>query len=309
MNSDSSLVIEAEPSPSLIIAADRALARAAVVALRDELKAYPKPGLVSPVDSGAHTDMDFALMSRSADSLLEPFADLAAAGRAGRSFEGALMSLGVAAERRMLAATGGVNTHRGAIFSLGLIIAAAAKAQQRAPSGLSPALVQATLMDSWGDALEIHACRGAVASSHGALVQRRTGRDGVRREAARGFPSLFRIGIPTYIQAREAGLADNAACIQTLFALMASVDDTTVLYRGGLEGGSFVRRSAADFLAAGGCVRDGWFEEAEDLHRVFVARNLSAGGCADLLAATLFVARVAEMTPLNGPNASAVSEP
>ena len=98
---------------------DTALAVAAVAALHDELKAYPKPGLVSPVDSGAHADMDFALMCTSANALLEPLAHLAAAGREGRSFEEALMPLGIAAERRMLAATGGINTHRGAIFSMG----------------------------------------------------------------------------------------------------------------------------------------------------------------------------------------------
>ena len=105
---------------------DQALARAAVTAMRNELQAYPKPGLVSPVDSGAHADMDFEVMCRSADSLLLPFAALAAAGRAGRSFEQALMPLGIEAERGMLAVTGGVNTHRGAIFSVGLIVAATA---------------------------------------------------------------------------------------------------------------------------------------------------------------------------------------
>src|SRR5688572_22339629 len=106
---------------------DHALARAAVTAMHDELRAYPKPGLVSPVDSGAHADMDFALMCRSADSLLQPFAALAAAGRDALTFEQALMPLGIEAEHGMLLATGGVNTHRGAIFSVGLIVAALAR--------------------------------------------------------------------------------------------------------------------------------------------------------------------------------------
>lgn len=271
-------------------ASDLALAQAAVTALHDELKAYPKPGLVSPVDSGSHADMDFALMCRSADALLRPFADLAIAGRAGHSFDDALMPLGVAAERRMLTATGGVNTHRGAIFSMGLIVASVAAAAEHA-SVLSPEQVQATLLREWGAALDDHACRASVASSHGALVQRSTGRDGARREAALGFPSVFQIGIPAYQRAQEAGLDDNAAAIQTLFTLMEAVDDTTVLYRGGLDAGLFVRRSAAAFLASGGCAQHGWFEKAEALHRAFVASNLSPGGCADLLAATLFVSR------------------
>lgn len=268
---------------------DQALARAAVTALRDELTAYPKPGLVSPVDSGAHADMDFELMCRSADSLLQPFASLAAAGRAAASFEQALIPLGIEAERGMLAVTGGVNTHRGAIFSVGLLVAAIGRAL--ALSGApSPAAIRAALSDTWGEALAVHAARSDEAS-HGGLVRRRTGRDGARREAARAFPGVFETGIPTYRAARLAGLDDNAASIQTLFALMASIDDTTVLYRGGLEAGSFVRRSAADFLADGGCRQPGWFAKAEALHRAFIARNLSAGGCADLLACTLLVAR------------------
>jgi len=268
---------------------DQALARAAVTALHDELRAYPKPGLVSPVDSGAHADMDFDLMCRSADSLLPPFASLAAAGRVAASFEQTLMPLGIAAERGMLAVTGGINTHRGAIFSVGLLVAAIARAQAVSASH-SPAVIRTALRETWGDALDAHAERDHEAS-HGGVVRRTTGRDGARREAARGFPAVFETGLPAYHHAREAGLDDNAAGIQTLFALMSSIEDTTVLYRGGLEAHSFVRRSAADFLADGGCHQPGWFEKAEALHRAFIARNLSAGGCADLLACTLLVSR------------------
>jgi triphosphoribosyl-dephospho-CoA synthase len=276
-------------------ASDLALARAAVAALYDELRAYPKPGLVSPIDSGAHADMDYALMCRSADSLLQPFASLAAAGRASASFEAALMPLGIEAEGRMLAATGGVNTHRGAIFSLGLVVAAMAHAADRF-SALSPTMVRAGLRRQWGAALERHALRGATASSHGADVRRRTGLDGARREAALGFPSIFEVGVPAYSRALASGLDDNAACIQTLFVLMEAVDDTTVLYRGGVDAGLFVRRAAGDFLAHGGCNRGDWQAEAERLHHAFVARNLSPGGCADLLAVTIFLVRCCTTT-------------
>jgi triphosphoribosyl-dephospho-CoA synthase len=269
---------------------DRRLAAAAVAALHDELKAYPKPGLVSPVDSGAHTDMDFALMSRSADALLPAFARLAAAGREGRTFEQALRPLGVEAEREMLAATGGINTHRGAIFSMGLFVAAVARARQESACP-TPKDVRAAIFANWGGALAGHEARGRSALSHGCGVLRRTGRAGARLEAALGFPSIFVAAIPALRMARDAGLDDNAVNIHTLFALMAAVDDTTVLFRGGLEGGSFVRDAAVAFLADGGCLRAGWFERAERLHRAFIQRNVSAGGCADLLACTLFVLR------------------
>ncbi len=270
--------------------ADMALAETAVTTLRDELRAYPKPGLVSPIDSGAHADMDFALMCKSADALLQPFARLAAAGRDGRSFQTALMPLGIEAERLMLAATGGVNTHRGAIFSMGLVVAAVARTAVRS-SRIAPNAVRETLKREWGEALEAHGASGSASASHGALVHRRTGRDGARREAALAFPSVFEVGVPALRQALGAGLDANAASIQTLFTLMEVVDDTTILYRGGLDGAAFVRRSAAIFLAEGGCFQSGWYEKAERLHRAFVDRNLSAGGCADLLACTILVSR------------------
>lgn len=276
-----------------VSADDQALAGMAVAALRDELELYPKPGLVSPVDSGAHRDMDFDLMCRSAASLRAPFALLAAAGRQGRSFDAALAPLGRDAEHAMLQATGGVNTHRGAIFSLGLIVAAIARTRACALAP-TPAAVQGTLRRDWGRSLDAHAAHGAFAASHGGLVRQKTGVGGARDEAARGFPGVFQIGVPAYRAALAQGLGATAARVHTLFVLMAAVDDTTVLYRGGVEAGRFVRQAAADFLADGGCVGPDWFARAERLHRTFVARNLSPGGCADLLAATLLVVRCAD---------------
>jgi triphosphoribosyl-dephospho-CoA synthase len=149
--------------------------------------------------------------------------------------------------------------------------------------------VRATLRENWGPALADHAA-DATPDSHGGQVRRTTGRDGARREAAAGFPGLFEIALPAYRDGLASGLDPNAARVHTLFALMASVDDTTVLYRGGVAGDAFVRAAARRFLAYGGCRRAGWQPDAEAIHRAFVARRLSAGGCADLLAATLLVA-------------------
>jgi hypothetical protein len=163
-------VISAMATDDAVSADDLALAGAAVASMHDELKVYPKPGLVSPVDSGAHADMDFDLMCRSADSLLQPFAALAAAGRQALSFDGSLAPLGVEAERQMLRATGGVNTHRGAIFSIGLVVAAIARARHAAMP-VSAEVIQTVLRREWGSALEAHALGGEVASSHGALVR------------------------------------------------------------------------------------------------------------------------------------------
>lgn len=277
--------------PLVVTAADRSLADVATAALLHELVAYPKPGLVSPVDSGAHDDMDFALMCRSIEFLHRPFASLASAGRTGKGFESVLMPLGIKAEHRMLAATGGVNTHRGAIFSMGMIVAALARAKMLDTSP-TPEAVRATLLGKWGTALEAHAARGDAASSHGAMVRRSTGRDGARHEAAIGFPSVFDLALPAYREALDRGLDGNAASIQTLFVLMAAIDDTTVLHRGGLPGGDFVQDAAIAFLAGGGCFSSGWQREAERLHSAFIDRRLSPGGCADLLACAILVSTV-----------------
>lgn len=274
------------PPPDLIASEMSALAASAVQSLLDELEAYPKPGLVSPIDSGAHTDMDFALMSRSANALLSPFTIIAALGREACSFA-TLIPCGLDAEKEMLRATGGINTHRGAIFSLGLLLASLALAKT-ASLHPTPAEVRKALLETWGPSLQAHTASSS--SSHGTIVRRTTGAGGARLEAAQAFPSVFGIGLPTYKEALASGLDRNAACIQTLFTLMHAVEDTNILYRGGQAATDFVRESAAKFLTDGGCHRKAWFERAEVLHRIFIEKNLSPGGSADLLSATLFLA-------------------
>ncbi|CAN5672223.1 triphosphoribosyl-dephospho-CoA synthase MdcB [soil metagenome] len=272
-------------------AEDLALAESAVGALLQELEAYPKPGLVSRVDAGAHSDMDHDVMTRSAKALLQPFARIAAAGREASPFDGTLIACGLAAESEMLRATGGINTHRGAIFSLGMILASLALAKTSAgPVTLST--VREVLLETWGEALQSHAFPAARGPSHGAMARQATGAGGARVEAARGFPGVFEIGVPAYREALASGLDSNACRIQTLFVLMEAVEDTNVIYRGGAGAADFVRQSAEQFLAEGGCHSDGWFARAEGLHHEFTQRKLSPGGCADLLSGTLLLAAI-----------------
>ena len=260
-------------------------------ALLLELEAYPKPGLVSPRDSGAHADMDYALMCRSANALLGPFASIAATGREGGPLALSLIPLGIAAEREMLQATGGINTHRGAIFTMGLLVAAMARAGSSARP-TTPDGIRAVLLETWGGDLKAHDSSVMSVASHGALVRRTTGTGGARAEAARGFPGIFETGVPAFLGALTSGLDPNAARIQTLFALMEATEDSNVIFRGGTDAADFVRRAAAEFLGAGGCHSDGWFARAEELHRTLIRRNLSPGGCADLLSGTLLIAGV-----------------
>ncbi|MCW6512220.1 triphosphoribosyl-dephospho-CoA synthase MdcB [Lichenifustis flavocetrariae] len=260
---------------------------AAARALSLELDTWPKPGLVSPFDCGSHDDMDAAMLLRSI-AVLEPFLiNLAEAGAAEADMA-TLRRIGIAAEAAMLRATRGVNTHRGAIFGLGLLCAACGATA----NGLEPkaARLGNIVRSRWGAAIR-H--MPVDCTSHGAVAVRRYGARGARLEAASGFPSVYEVGLP----ALRAGLAlsggdAEAARVQACFALIAVLDDTNLLHRGGSDGLAFARREARHFLESGGVGLAGWRDRAAQTHRAFVERHLSPGGAADVLAMALFVCSV-----------------
>lgn len=262
----------------------RDIAEAAVDALLLELETSPKPGLVSHVDSGSHDDMDAGTFRRSVAALAPFLEALAGAGAQGAEM-GRLRVIGLEAEAAMLAATGGVNTHRGAIFGLGLLCAAAgARAAGRADRDLPLGLAVSLLWDS--DILN----GPILLRSHGTAMRRRYGAGGARLEAAQGFPSVYDIALPALHHARKHRPADEeAARVGACFALIASVEDTNLLHRGGLPGLAFAQRSARSFLRGGGTRQADWRQRALAVHDAFVARRLSPGGSADLLAMALFV--------------------
>lgn len=254
----------------------------AAQSLVQEVETWPKPGLVSHRDNGAHRDMDADMLRRSAHVLEPWFVALAQAGADGAGM-GRLRVLGIEAEAAMRTETGGVNTHKGAIFGIGLLAAAAG---WRARTGAATTL-GATVAARWGSAIlsgpvELH--------SHGSQVARRYRAGGARREAAEGMTSLYMIGLPALQRARIIAPDDKEAVrVQLCMALIACVEDSNLLYRGGPEGLTFAQVQARDFLARGGIACSDWRDSAAAIHQRFIKRNLSPGGCADLLAMTLFV--------------------
>ena len=265
------------------------LAAAAVAALLAELETWPKPGLVSHLDSGSHTDMDASTFRASAIAIAPFFGQLAVAGAAGCDMDG-LREIGVEAERAMLAATGGINTHRGAIFGLGLLCAAAGAAwsgSAHARWDWRAKVLAATVTQRWGHAI----LRGPIPlHSHGTSALRQFGAGGAREQAAAGFPISLEVGLPALRLGRRLAPGDpEAAHVQSFFAIMASMEDTNLLHRGGAAGLRYAQEEAAGFLRLGGVERADWRERAASVHRAFVARQLSPGGCADLLAITLFL--------------------
>jgi triphosphoribosyl-dephospho-CoA synthase len=256
----------------------------ALWALHTEVSLYPKAGLVSLVDTGSHDDMDAATFFASLTALKGYFRDMAIAGARDADFR-ELNSIGREAEARMFAATRGVNTHRGAIFSLGLLAAAAGL---NAVHGKATApMICRTVADRWGRA--ILANRPARDTSHGAEVRARYGAPGAREEAASGFPTLLLHTIPAFDEAFAASGSVATSALQAFYASMAILEDNNLLYRGGPDGLEEAQMLADAFIKHGGMLAPSGRERAIEMHRRFVARRFSPGGSADLLIATLFL--------------------
>ncbi len=224
-----------------------AIAATAVQCLLVELETWPKPGLVSHVDTGSHSDMDAGTFRRSAAAIQPYLQALADAGAQGCGM-GRLRVIGLEAEAAMFAATAGINTHRGAIFGLGLLCAAAGAATSgRTDSGTPLGVSVARLWgrDILGGPVLLH--------SHGGAVRRRYGAGGARSEASQGFPSVYEVGLPALQCGALLAPGDTeAARAQACFALIAVLQDTNLLHRGGLSGLAYAQRTARGFLDDGG---------------------------------------------------------
>jgi triphosphoribosyl-dephospho-CoA synthase len=250
-----------------------------------EVSTYPKPGLVSDVDNGSHTDMDAAMFRRSAAAIRPFFRELVVAGVCNAEMA-TLRRIGLRAERSMLEATRGVNTHRGAIFGVGLLCAAAGL--RASDYGCVNVPLGWLVAARWGRDIE---GGPQVPDSHGQMASRRYGAGGARQEAARGFPSVYEIGLPALRAAMRATAGDAAAArVQACFALIAKLEDTNLLHRGGADGLRYAQQLARRFLDAGGVRQPRWQARAVAVHDAFVARRLSPGGAADVLAMSMVAA-------------------
>lgn len=289
---------------------DVQLARYAVTALIEEAQLTPKPALVDQRGSGAHRDLDLAIMLRSAHALEPTFAALAhTARRRGEPsalLRAELAQIGRAGEQAMLHATGGSNAHRGAIWIVGLLVAGASmRGGASVPGGTSLSASASTRGVSMPGATAhpnaSHVCMlaaqiacfpdrfAAPADSHGERARQRYQVGGARREAQDGFPHVIEIGLPALFAARASGVDENAARIDALLSIMASLDDTCLLHRAGLPGLHAAQHGARRVLQNGGSsTRDGHAALAALEHEL-LSLNASPGGAADLLAAILFL--------------------
>ncbi|WP_159836486.1 triphosphoribosyl-dephospho-CoA synthase [Burkholderia sp. 8Y] len=262
-----------------------AIATLAVDALIAEARLTPKPALVDERGSGAHRDLDLDTMLRSAHALEPTFLAIAraASGAApSQALRERLARIGREGEAAMLRATGGSNAHRGAIWIVGLLCAGAA---MHAPGDSEAICASAARIARYDDRF----APASAQASHGARVTARFRVAGARGEARDGFPHALQIGLPALDDARRRGLTETGARLDALLAIMASLDDTCLLHRGGTKALAVAKDGARRVIEHGGIAHARGSAALARLERDLLALNASPGGAADLLAATLFL--------------------
>lgn len=270
------------------------IAHLATQALQAELDTTPKPGLVDKDNNGAHRDMDYALMQRSIDTLHPYFVKLALLGCADAlPTHTSIRDIGIEAEKAMLSATNGVNTHKGALFSMGLAVVAAAHEERKIAANEEQILkernggedvlvsLQTTikaLAASFPDTNGTHGSKAKLLSKGTTAIK------GALDNAREGYEMLFAEWLPFYIERRKE--RDAHTLHKTLLRIMCDLDDTNVIYRTDLATAEEVKQEARALLDS--------FEEVvlKDMDRHYTARNISPGGAADMLSLTIFIGSI-----------------
>ena len=276
----------------------QALGALAAKALLYEVCTTPKPGLVDRKNNGSHRDMDVFTFLDSTAALLPYFEEAVRLGMETRDLPPQetfrrLRQAGAAGERAMFRATGGVNTHKGAVFTLGTVCAAAGRlwTAEGFSKDLDAALALCGEMSAQAVQKDFEAIRRKGAHTTGQRLYLEHGLEGIRGELSRGLPAVAQIGLPTLRRRLEAGDSLEQAGVQVLLALMAQVVDTNLIARGGLEGQQWAMEQTKNLPQGRAATR----QETEELDRALIERNLSPGGCADLLAITCFLEFLSRM--------------
>lgn len=266
------------------------IARLATQALQAELDTTPKPGLVDKDNNGAHRDMDYALMQRSIDTLHPYFVKLALLGCADAlPTHASIRDIGIEAERAMLSATNGVNTHKGALFSMGLAVVAAA--HEKNTDSLQTTIK--ALAASFPDTNSTHGSKAKLLSKGTTAIK------GALDNAREGYEMLFAEWLPFYIERRKEH--DAHTLHKTLLRIMCDLDDTNVIYRTDLATAEEVKQEARALLDSFSKAHTAEDKEKriaaellalKDMDKRYTARNISPGGAADMLSLTIFIGSI-----------------
>ncbi len=269
-------------------------------ALLEEVYTTPKPGLVDFYSQGAHDDMDIHTFRRSADALLPYFTYMAEQGYTllctPEELFREIRKTGVLAEKAMYRATGGVNTHKGLIFTIGIFCAAAGRCLREENGSLTLESLIRVEQEMVSDTLrrELLCIYTGDAVSHGEKNLKKYGTAGVRGEALRGYPAVVNLAVPVLQKGRTEERDWNRIKLQTLFTLMSEVEDSNVISRHDPETLCQVKAEAKVFLDNGGAYAEDAVEKLCRMDLDYTKRNISSGGCADLLAAAIFLVLLLE---------------
>jgi triphosphoribosyl-dephospho-CoA synthase len=258
----------------------RYLARLAVKALYYEVKAYPKPGLVSFVDAGAHDDMDGSTFYRSLSTLRHYFYEIVLMGLTDASFD-ALKQRAISAEHVMFLATKGVNTHRGAIFALGLCCISSARLI-RAKRLNAPQNLHGQLIRDWAHFLQYHQTQAAIARDAKVLTD-------ATQMAREGYWVVFEF-FSRFISLYEKTRSLDDCCLYAYGYLLWHIDDTNILHRCGWDGLMGAKKHAYALLEESCLVLRR--HKALKLHDLFSSQRISPGGVGDLIAVLLFIGQL-----------------
>ena len=285
------------------------IAHLATQALQAELDTTPKPGLVDKDNNGAHRDMDYALMQRSIDTLHPYFVKLALLGCADTlPSHTAIRDAGIEAEKAMLSATNGVNTHKGALFSMGLAVVAAAHEERKIAANEEQILKERNggedvlvslrttikaLAASFPDTSGTHGSKAKLLSKGTTAIK------GALDNAREGYEMLFAEWLPFYIERRKEH--DAYTLHKTLLRIMCDLDDTNVIYRTDLATAEEVKQEARALLDSFSEAHTAEDKEKriaaellalKDMDKRYTARNISPGGAADMLSLTIFIGSI-----------------
>lgn len=260
-----------------------------------EVMASPKPGLVDRFNNGAHEDMDLFTFIDSINSLSSYFYRVAEVGYEFkgshyRDLMGEIRPLGIEAERSMLAATKGVNTHKGLIFLMGIVASASSNLYRKSKAiklvSLSEVIQEMTVDIT--DELSLN--KDGDKLTYGERIFKEYGITGIRGEVEEGLPSIIHISYPIFKSLMDdERVSINAAMIHSLLHLMERIDDINILGRHDMDMLSYVRKRARHCLSFGGYLTPRGRKYVQYMDRDFIDKNISPGGSADLLAVTILI--------------------
>lgn len=272
------------------------ISRLAVKSLLYEVTASPKPGLVDRNNSGAHKDMDFFTFIDSSVALAEYFNQCC---EIGFSFDKEdkkdllkeIRPVGILAEESMFRATGGINTHKGLIFSLGIICAAAGLYYNVHGTKLIPSdeISKITKEITEGITKELEDVNDKEILTYGEKLYLKYGVKGIRGEVESGFSTALQYGLPIFKDLAGKDLHINDILVQVLLHLMVNTEDSNILGRHDEKTLGYAKKMAGTALRHGGYLTSHGKIYVEDMDRFFIEKNISPGGSADLLAVTIML--------------------